>query len=427
MTEGPIESGRGERRRAGSAPELLSVLSAGLTRDDVEVVLRPVSGPTHAATLTAAIERIGGVAGTSVSALAAGELRIVVRVARPVSLGSELRRVLHRRLRTCAVMDGRFHVQLDSATVPAEPAAPESAATPGENGGTPDESPADHTMDTVPGPLAQVARPAGVRPAAAPRPAAQDPDAPAADVMVGALRSMTDVSMLVFDADLRFRGATGTAHEQHGYTPDQLVGRSAPEALTPRDWHRFQDAYRAAVAGRTTVLEFRGADETVYEYTCSPVLHRGAVVGGMVVTRDVTALRRDQLLLSELQEVFELTFDHSPICQALLSPDGRWLRVNRALGELLGRAEPALVGREAHEVTHPEDRRVEQELVGDLVAGRRDRYALQKRLVRADGSAVPVHVRMSAVRSPAGGLRGLIAQILDDEVLTRAPAPRAVR
>jgi PAS domain S-box-containing protein len=271
----------------------------------------------------------------------------------------------------------------------------------------------------MPGRIADIRRPA--RPAPVPQPRTSA-GVPGVDVMVGALQSMTDVSVLVFDAELRFRGVTGVAHEQHGYAPEQMVGREAPEALTARDWERFGGAYRAALAGATTVLEFEGRDgRTQYEYTCSPVLDGTSVVGGMVVTRDVTARRRDQLLLSELEEVFALTFDHSPICQALLSPDGHWLRVNTALRELLGREESALVGRHLRDVTHRADRADEEPLLQALLAGELPRYAVQKRLVHADDTAIPVHVRMSAVPGPGGGLRGLTAQILDADVLGRSP------
>lgn len=163
------------------------------------------------------------------------------------------------------------------------------------------------------------------------------------------------------------------------------------------------------------------ARDHLYEHTVSPVQSGTVVVGGMIVTRDVSDRRRDQMLITELKEVFELTFDHSPICQALLSPAGQWLRVNPALQELIGRSEPSLVGTDARDVTHPGDRPVEEALIADLVAGRRSHYGLRKRLVHADGGVVPVDLRMSAVRGEGGALRGLIAQIVDSADAWRAP------
>ena len=402
MSEGPTGRGRAASASGGRLPDFGS---AGLTRGDVTVHLSPVQGPEHHAALTTAIHRIRGVAGTSTQSLSGGDLLLTVHVTRPVTLASELRRVLHRGMVSCTVRDGRFEVELARASF----RVPEG----------PPPRPADVAL---PGPIAAVTRPVRPQPTA---PAPIDRGAPALDVMVGALQSMTDVSILVFDADMRYRAVTGTAHEQHGYAPDHLLGRRADEALTERDWDRFRAAYVAALAGATTVLEFDVADgESLYEYTCSPVLNGTVVVGGMVVTRDVTERRRDQMLITELKEVFELTFDHSPICQALLSPAGQWLRVNAALRELLGRTEPSLVGRDSRELTHPEDRPTEEALMRDLVEGRRVRYALQKRLLHADGGPIPVHLRMSAVRGEGGGIRGLIAQVLDADALSRPATPR---
>lgn len=411
MSEGPTGRGRAVPASGGAVPDFGS---AGLTRGDVTVLLRPVQGPEHHAALTTAIRRIRGVGGTTTQSFVGSDLQLTVHVTRPVTLASELRRVLHRGMVACTVRDGRFEVELARTAFRAAQ----------------EEQPSRPADVALPGPIAAVTRPSRPQPTA---PAPIDRSAPALDVMVGALQSMTDVSILVFDADLRFRAVTGTAHEQHGYAQDHLIGRRAGEALTDRDWERFRAAYVAALAGATTVLEFDSTDgDTLYEYTCSPVLSGTVVVGGMVVTRDVTERRRDQMLITELKEVFELTFDHSPICQALLSPTGQWLRVNAALRELLGRDEPSLVGRDAREVTHPEDRPTEEALLRDLVDGRRGRYALQKRLLHADGSAVPVQLRMSAVRAEDGGVRGLIAQIVDADVLTRPTGrpggepPRAV-
>jgi PAS domain S-box-containing protein len=245
--------------------------------------------------------------------------------------------------------------------------------------------------------------------------------------MAGALESLTDVSILVFDQDERIRAVTGTAHSEQGFLPEQMIGRPAADALAPNAWAALRPSFAAALSGETRTRDFGGRDGTsTFEATTSPVLSGAVVVGGMVVTRDVTERRRDQDLITELREAFEMTFDHSPICQALLSPEGEWLRVNGALRDLLGRDEASLAGRPAREITHPDDVEAEDALLHEVRQGRRNRYTVQKRLLREDGRGVPVQLRMSAVRTGTGEVRGLIAQILDADVLARgaeAPPP----
>lgn len=401
MTDDSPAPGRRTGAPAGGPP---GFGSAGLTRGDVVVVLQPVRDRERASALIAAIGRISGVSAASEDAFDGRALQLSVRVGRPVALASELRRVLHRDIVSCTLADRRFTVVLTDA--------PPRAVDPPPPARGPVEL-------AVPGPIAAATR--RFRPQPAPA-VPVERGVPALDVMVGALQSLTEVSILVFDADLRIRAATGTAHEQFGQPADQLVGMPADEALSELAWGRFRAACVGALGGTTTVLESESAGgDQLYEHTVSPVQSGAVVVGGMIVTRDVSDRRRDQLLITELREVFELTFDHSPICQALLSPAGHWLRVNPALQQLLGRDEPSLVGTDARAVTHPDDRPTEEALVRDLVGGRRARYALRKRLLHADGHVVPVDLRMSAVRGEDGALRGLIAQIVDSANAWSAP------
>lgn len=132
MSEGPSGRGRAVPASGAGIPGFGSV---GLTRGDATVVLRPVQGPGHHAALTAAIRRIGGVRDTTTLALAGGELRLTVHVARPVTLASELRRVLHRGMVSCVARDGRFEVELARTafrSAPEEPASrPAGVALPG--------------------------------------------------------------------------------------------------------------------------------------------------------------------------------------------------------------------------------------------------------------------------------------------------------
>ena len=74
---------------------------------------------------------------------------------------------------------------------------------------------------------------------------------------------------------------------------------------------------------------------------------------------------------------------------AIAGPDLRWIRVNAALGELLGREPSDLVGRCALDLTHPDDRAISVSLHDGVIAGSQP-APLEKRLMHRDGSAIPV-------------------------------------
>jgi PAS domain S-box-containing protein len=78
------------------------------------------------------------------------------------------------------------------------------------------------------------------------------------------------------------------------------------------------------------------------------------------VGRDVTDRKRAEDALRESEERFRTAFEHAPVGMWLVAPDGRWLRVNAALCEMVGRTEREMLATTFQAITHPDD------LAGDL-------------------------------------------------------------
>ena len=78
-------------------------------------------------------------------------------------------------------------------------------------------------------------------------------------------------------------------------------------------------------------------------------------------------------------------FDVSALPMGLVESDGRWLRVNRALAQLLGTTVEALAGCPAELSTHPADRAADHEATRLLLAGECDSYTAEKRVLGAGG------------------------------------------
>ena len=53
--------------------------------------------------------------------------------------------------------------------------------------------------------------------------------------------------------------------------------------------------------------------------------------------------------------LFQNAFEHAAIGMALVSPDGKWLRVNRSVCEITGYSEEELLQRPFQDITHPDD------------------------------------------------------------------------
>ncbi len=118
-------------------------------------------------------------------------------------------------------------------------------------------------------------------------------------------------------------------------------------------------------------------------------------------------------LTAEERELWQLTMEHSPVGMALLTPDGRYARVNPALCEMLGYAEGELVGLAFHHVTHPDDLLDGVQLHQDLLSDGAGAMRTRKRYVRPDGTIVPVDLSVAVLRDDAGSPVHFMTQVVD--------------
>ena len=145
-----------------------------------------------------------------------------------------------------------------------------------------------------------------------------------------------------------------------------------------------------------------------------PICDEGGKVTGIVVmAQDITERKRAENILRESEERFSSAFEFAPIGMALVALEGRWVKVNRALCELVGYSEAELLARTFQEITHPDDLAADLENVRRLLAGEIRFYEMEKRYIHARGHFVTILLNVSLVRDAQGQPRYFIAQIQD--------------
>ncbi len=135
---------------------------------------------------------------------------------------------------------------------------------------------------------------------------------------------------------------------------------------------------------------------------------------------DISERRRIEQALRESEERFRKAFDSAAIGMALLSLDGRWLRANRYLCELLGYSEEELLQMSSQALTHPDELPGELAASQALMAGKAPYLRLEKRYRNRDGKYLRVRLTLSTVRSGDAPPLHLVAQIEDLSRLTEA-------
>ena len=150
-----------------------------------------------------------------------------------------------------------------------------------------------------------------------------------------------------------------------------------------------------------------------------------SVVTEIELRTEISERRNAEHSRRETVEQFHSSFEESGIGMALLSIDGRWLRVNRAVSDLLGRAREDLIGLPVDGVIHPDDAGAGREAMRLLQAGECRTYTMELRYVRPSGAVVWALVNVSLVPGPEGEPGHFIAGIQD--ITDRKQAEAAMR
>jgi PAS domain S-box-containing protein len=140
--------------------------------------------------------------------------------------------------------------------------------------------------------------------------------------------------------------------------------------------------------------------------------------------QDVTEARRVEDALRNAEQLFRRAFDDAPIGMALIDLEGRWLRLNRAIAQVFGRTEAEMRASSLDAYNHPEDGELDKPFVRELLAGRRRSYALEKRMVHADGRVLHVLAHVSLMHGDGERPLYFLVQLVDLSERRRAEAER---
>jgi PAS domain S-box-containing protein len=158
---------------------------------------------------------------------------------------------------------------------------------------------------------------------------------------------------------------------------------------------------RAVTHLEPLLAEEPGLAEFFTEYTRrrSPVHSRGEVA--------LTSLVEDA------DRRFFLTFENAPLGMALTELDGRFIRVNRALCQVLGYDEATLTAMTCYDITDPDDTETYRENVVRLAAGELPSFQMDKRYRRADSACLWIRQSVALLRSRDGAPLYLISHTED--------------
>lgn len=185
-----------------------------------------------------------------------------------------------------------------------------------------------------------------------------------------------------------------------GYTAEEALGRPV-SFIYPEDQREFLqtgiiDPLLEKGHHEAEVTLRKKTGETFFSHVSLSFLEdsNGRVFGMIGYAIDITERRRAEEALEQSRALFQGTFENAAVGIAHVSREGRFLRVNQKLCDIVGYDRDELLEMTFQGLTHPDDLPRDLELTGRLHRGEIDHFTMEKRYVRKDGQ--PVWIRLTA-------------------------------
>jgi len=242
---------------------------------------------------------------------------------------------------------------------------------------------------------------------------AEEEEQRAEDRSIARTRMVLDAALdavIVADKQGVIREWSPQAEAVFGWSRSEALDRTISELIIPeeaRESHRkglarYATTGEARILGRRLEFEALRRDGTRFpiEITVTP-LTRGSDVEYSAFIRDITERHRAEEAIAASEERYRTAFEQAAVGMVELGLDGRYLRVNRAFAELVGRTKEDVIGRHYSELTHRDDHERDDETFLRVIHGEAS-VRRQKRYRRPDGGVVTVDLTAALVRDPQG-------------------------
>ncbi|VTR92980.1 pas domain-containing protein : PAS domain S-box OS=Methanobacterium sp. Maddingley MBC34 GN=B655_1763 PE=4 SV=1: MASE1: PAS_3: PAS_4: PAS_8: PAS_4: PAS_4: PAS_9: HisKA_2: HATPase_c [Gemmata massiliana] len=240
----------------------------------------------------------------------------------------------------------------------------------------------------------------------------------AADTLLRQFIKHAPAAIAMLDTEMRYVQASDRWLTDYHLTGQNVIGRSHYEVF-PDIPERWKQAHRRVLAGAVEMCSedpFPRADGGMewLQWEARPWRKARGEIGGLVFyTQVITDRIRAADALRESEERFRSAFDSAPIGVALVSPDGRWLKVNQSVCALVGYSEAELLTIDFQTITHPDDLGADLALVEQVLRGELPSYQMEKRYFHKTGHVIDVLLSVSLVRDARGQPLYFISQIQD--------------
>ena len=224
--------------------------------------------------------------------------------------------------------------------------------------------------------------------------------------------------MWVYDLEtLRFLAVNDAAIAHYGYSRGEFLAMTIADIRPAEDVPRLlENVAHVKDAGidAAGLWRHRLRDGTLIDVEItSHILDFQGRRAEIVLAQNVTERLRGERALKEQEQRFRATFEQAAVGIAHVAPDGRFLRVNQRLCDIVGYAREELLAHSFQDITHPDDLDRDLDHLRRLAAEEIPSYSIEKRYLRKDGAIVWINLTVALVRKDSGEPEYFISVIED--------------
>lgn len=204
-----------------------------------------------------------------------------------------------------------------------------------------------------------------------------------------------------------------------GYEATELLGKPFLDIVHPEDRAKrtAKGQFHARSDHRHDIFRCYRHDKALLwvEADFQPIcgFDNNEVLEILGILRDITERRLTEERLRQSEEQFRSAFETAPHGMALVSIEGRRLKVNEAVCDILGYSRDELLATDVQAVSYPDDLNTDQTHRHRLLAGEVGSYQIEMRYFHKRGHIVQALLSVSLVRDAAEQPAHFVEQILD--------------
>ncbi len=240
------------------------------------------------------------------------------------------------------------------------------------------------------------------------------------------------LAIAIFDGEMRYRAVSRRHLSDLAWLfatdvlpPGKVIGRTFRD-VSPRMPARWGDAHDRVLAG-----EELGREEDFVPRQDGRVVwvrwvmkpwrdSHGRIGGALLFSELITDEIEIKHALYESESRARATFENAAVGISHVTPDGRFLRFNKALSRILDWPADELITKTVQDITHPDDLPDELAQLQSLSDGEADSCAIEKRDLRRDGTIVWIRRTVSSVRKNDGSIDYFVSVVEDISARKRA-------